>query len=314
MVDQTQHQSGNVADDSSMQSREGSPAHVADPSYLKPTSDRTSDNEASEGPVREKLKKTSIASIPRQAGSCESAEEIEAEANPTIAHVLANDAQAAGEGSCSEAADRGRPVRKRSFDDLDMDTAAQSDHHEPETGTQDGRERKRSKDVRASRDPHSKTDEVTVSAIQPADVVEKRKKAEEDDESTEAKEIPNEMNEHAIPASTDTELVNEEMHLSTFSPRKKRSRDQLDADSHREQKIPATEEAKAHRRSEEQERDDKPQVDDDVIPQDGTSAQTGEASTAHNVPQTAAEVPSTFYPPFTRLTYFPLGHAQKRLR
>ena len=40
-----------------------------------------------------------------------------------------------------------------------------------------------------------------------------------------------------------------------FGPRKKRSRDQLDADIDREQKIVATEEAKAQRRSEEQERD-----------------------------------------------------------
>jgi hypothetical protein len=313
MVDQTHQQSGDIADDSSMPSREGSPARVADPSYLKPTSDRTSDIEASEGPVREKLKKTSIASIPRQAGSSGNAEEHEAEANPTIAHVLANDAQAAGDGSSPEATDRGRPARKRSFDDLDMDKATPSDHHEPDIGNQGGRERKRSKDVRASRGPHSDTDEVTLSAIRPADVVEKRKKAEEDDESTEVKKIPNDMNEELIPASIDTELVDEEMHQSTFSPRKKRSRDQLDADSQREQKIPATEEAKAHRRSEEHERDDKPQEDDDGLPQGGTSAQSGEASTAQKVPQTAGEVTLFLGPPFTRLAYSPLGHAQKRL-
>jgi len=290
MVDQTHQPSGDVAEDSSMPSREGSPARGAEPSYLKPTSDRTGDLEASEGPVREKLKKTSIASIPRQAGSSGSAAEYEAEADPTIAHVLTNDAQIAGDGSSPEATDRGRPVRKRSFDDLDMDKATPSDNYEPNTGSQGGRERKRSKDVRASRGPHSDTDQVTVSAIQPADVVEKGKKAEEDEESSEAKEIHNDMKEESIPASIDTELVDEEMHQSTFSPRKKRSRDKLDADSQREQKIPATEEAKAHRRSEENERDEKSLEDDDGLPQGGTSAQSGEASTAQKVPQTEGEV------------------------
>lgn len=290
MVDQTHQQSGDIADDSSMLSREGSPARVADPSSLKPTSDRTSDIEASEGPVREKLKKTSIASIPRQAGSSGSAAEKEVEVNTTIAHVLANDAQAAGDGSSPEATDRGRPVRKRSFDDLDVDRATPSDSHEPDTGNQGGRERKRSKDIRASRGPHSGTNEVTIYAIQPADVVETGKKVEKDDESTKAKEMPNDMNEESIPASIDTEFFDEEMHQSTFSPRKKRSRDHLDADSQREQKIPATEEAKAHRRSEEDERDDKPLEDDDGLPQGGISAQSGVASTAQKAPQTAGEV------------------------
>ena len=40
------------------------------------------------------------------------------------------------------------------------------------------------------------------------------------------------------------------------SPRRKRSRDPLDTDLHREQKIVATEEAKANRRSEELERNE----------------------------------------------------------
>lgn len=46
-----------------------------------------------------------------------------------------------------------------------------------------------------------------------------------------------------------------EMGHASFGPRKKRSRDQLDPDIDREQKIVATEEAKAQRRSEEHERD-----------------------------------------------------------
>ena len=290
MVDQTHQQSGDIADDSSMPSREGSPARVADPSYLKPTSDRTSDIEASEGPVREKLKKTSIASIPQQVGTSANGAEKEAEANTTIVHVLAHDTQGTGEGSSPESADRGRPVRKRSFDDLEMDKATPCDSHEPDTGNQDGRERKRSKDIRASRGPHSDINEVTIVAIQPTDVVEMGKKAEEGDQSTEAKKMPDDMNEEPIPASIDTEVVDEEMLQSTFSPRKKRSRDHLDADNQREQKIPATEEAKAHRRSEEDERDDKPQKDEDGLPQGGTSAGSGETSTAQEVPQTAGEV------------------------
>ena len=47
-----------------------------------------------------------------------------------------------------------------------------------------------------------------------------------------------------------------EINHSMYGPRKKRSRDQLDAELDREQKIVATEEAKAQRRSEEHERDD----------------------------------------------------------
>ena len=45
-----------------------------------------------------------------------------------------------------------------------------------------------------------------------------------------------------------------EMRDSASSPRKKRSRDQFDTEADREQKIPATEEARAHRRSDELER------------------------------------------------------------
>ena len=47
----------------------------------------------------------------------------------------------------------------------------------------------------------------------------------------------------------DDHAGHQELRDSTSSPRKKRSRDQFDADADREQKIMATEEARAHRRS-----------------------------------------------------------------
>ena len=232
---------------------------------LKPPQDITSDNEASEGPVREKLKKTSIASIPRQTDASR-ADEDEAQITPTIAQVLENDAQAVTETLDMTQDDRGRPVRKRSFDDLRNDKVAQPENGFQEIGSISGRERKRSKDVHDSRDHQDSTAPRHPAAVVPEGQGDK------------------------LPPSTDTEPADEDMTHGAFSPRKKRSRDHMDMDTHREQKIPATEEAKAYRRSDEQERKEKPMDDVQESGEGGTSKKPGEAIGAGNAFKVVDEV------------------------
>lgn len=289
MVNQTDQHGDTVAHGSAVRSRESSPALVAPPSSLKPTSESTSDNEASEGPVREKLKKTSIASIPRQTGPSEGGRANEAETTPTIAHVLANDAQATEEGSSPDTADRGRPTRKRSFDDLDMESPSQPNNPQPDAGNQSGRERKRSKDVRMGKCGQPIAYESSVSTDQSPDVLEKENNTNKASQSTAADTSLEQMNNDSSPGPADIKVTYEEMHHSAFSPRKKRSRDQMDADAQREQKIPATEEAKAHRRSEEHERDERSRVDDGLA-LGGNSTQPVGGSAAESTSEVPTEV------------------------
>ena len=61
-----------------------------------------------------------------------------------------------------------------------------------------------------------------------------------------------------------------EMNDGAYSPRKKRSRDQMDTEADREQKIAATEEARAQRRSDELDRSEFPSHG--RLPQQGSAA------------------------------------------
>ena len=80
---------------------------------------------------------------------------------------------------------------------------------------------------------------------------------EEDDQKDEAGEPghrPSEATTNSVPEEVENETSDHEMRDSTVSPRKKRSRDQFDPDLDREQKIAATNETRAHRRSDEMSR------------------------------------------------------------
>jgi len=195
---------------------------------LHPTGDSASDGDAGERPVREKLKKTSIASMPKH-GIISAENEAEAPIDIIMASQENEDDQApepqlsntGGEPMTTGVEDRGRAVRKRSLEDLDG----------ADTGN------------------HIST-ETSISAHA-------REENEEVESGREAKALREDLEETKIKESTPTsgpEVADHEMQESVLSPKKKRSRDHFEADIQREQKIAATEENRARRRSSEEER------------------------------------------------------------
>ena len=225
-------------------------------SFPKVPQDTTSDNEASEGPVREKLQKTTIASIPKD-NNMQSAINVEEESGQSHQiSPMGSDPNALNNSSVSNMQDRGRLLRKRSLEDTAANTEEQGNTDDTTTRTLEGRERKRSKDIHTGR-------------ISRTELYEQGPMKSPVTEEVEFGESSNHINQQGSSAVSDNDkdmgpeqlaagedITDQEMRDHTFSPRKKRSRDPLDTDPHREQKIVATEEARAHRRSEEYERDE----------------------------------------------------------
>jgi hypothetical protein len=248
------------------------PGDASDPSKthnrsLHPATDSTSDNDASERPVREKLKKTSIASIPKS-DTNHPRNDFAVEPDPSTAAENSEEGSFGGQKVVAAGIEsRGRPVRKRSFDDLEADEAITGDRPILD---QSGHSRKRSRDVRVGED--LKGDE----RLRSADPVTVREENEDEADRFEGnisgyREENTEGITKGLSQSSHQDVADQEMRDTAFSPRKKRSRDQLDTETHREQKIPATEEAKAHRRSEENDREG--------ILQNGSAADLSEAQT-----------------------------------
>ena len=252
-----QHQDNAVANSPYSPSNEDLVASLTKSPLTEPNEDPVSDNEASEGPVREKLKKTSIASIPRQTDTMTNSEDDIGEPTPSIAQVLDSPAFVS-ENAAAEI--RGRPMRKRSFDETVNEKAPQG-YPEQDQGGLSGRERKRSKEFDGTRTfGESEREQKPVTPPVLEDVVQHAHPRESSNESIQASRNSQENGELAEPARVNSNPKDQEMQDSVFSPRKKRSRDQLDAESQREQKIAATEELKAHRRSEEHERQKEPKA------------------------------------------------------
>ena len=224
-------------------------------SSLCPHVESTSDNDAGERPVREKLKKTSIASIPKSTVTPTQ----EDNKNP-VDHSMSiqnSETYSSSNITVNGDDDRGRPIRKRSLDDREATSGEKSTH------TVDGHARKRSRDIRAGQ-------------AAKADV---RKHEHPDHVLPEENEDPDNKNSVSGPcgedekASTamgtppsDPEIVDHEMHESIFSPRKKRSRDQFEAESQREQKIAATDETRVRRQSSEIKRHELSSTKDENLP------------------------------------------------
>ena len=254
---------------------------------LRPTIDSLSDNDNGEKPVREKLKKTSLASmsnhiVERQERALKSNGE-----NSEPDHV---DKDSSPRKAIDKKAvePRGRPVKKRSFDDLDT-----PDSESVEAGRgyvakpyANGHLRKRSRDVRVgelstenrrpllagtpvreeSEDAENGFDtseactngsKNAVDRKSPATEVRSQVETEQDQQFQKSSELARSVpgtvqSDHEI--EMEKESTDQEMRESASTPQKKRSRDQIDTDADREQKIPATEEARAHRRSDELER------------------------------------------------------------
>ncbi|KAL8760657.1 MAG: hypothetical protein Q9184_003172 [Pyrenodesmia sp. 2 TL-2023] len=206
--------------------------HDHDLKQLRPSTDNyASDNDASERPVREKLKKTSIASMPRNDAIAKSID-------ATVESILSTRDEDSQQRSSSDdetpspkSESRGRLSRKRSYDDT-VDSAgvageASSEIHDDDDG--DAKHaRKRSRDVRAG---HTL---VTESPSTPP-----------------AQMSPPRESQSGKSGSNDE--IDQEIDDSAQSPRKKRSREEFDVEAQRGQKIAATDEAKAYRRSEDSE-------------------------------------------------------------
>lgn len=224
---------------------------------LQPCEVTVNETETGEEPVRAKLKETSIASTPREPAPPSDAEAEHKQVQSDDAGQLQVKLPFTGQNVDTNVEGRGRLLGKRSVDDSGADNEAQSGFIDTIVQKSQGRQRKRSKDVHSGRapqlDPHGTAasnspvpeelegDNEKYRAYLPATVVNAQSKADDSYE----------------PAMRD--IADHEMSDHLFSPRKKRSRDPLDADPHREQKIAATEEARAQRRSEEYERDDNTQ-------------------------------------------------------
>ena len=254
---------------------------------LRPTTDSLSDNDNGEKPVREKLKKTSLASmsnhlVERQERTIKSnGEKFEPDHED-------RDASPGKDIDKNTVEPRGRPVKKRSFDDLDT-----PDPESIEAGREhvakpyaNGHLRKRSKDVRvgelstenrrpllagtpvreesedaengfdiseAFTDGSSNALDRKSPAIEIRSQVETQQDQQFQDSSELARSVSGEVqSDHVVEMEKNS--ADQEMRESASTPQKKRSRDQFDTDVDREQKIPATEEARAYRRSDELER------------------------------------------------------------
>ncbi len=251
---------------------------------LRPTADSISD---SEKPVREKLKKTSLASMSNHiVGRQERA--FKANEENSAAHHMHRDSSPENQTNKKGVEPRGRPLKKRSFDDLDTPEGEGNDagREHVAKANANGHLRKRSRDVRVGETPKenrqpllagtpvreeaedatngSETSEAFIN--KPQNAVDSMPSATETPSQAEMEQDkrPQDVNDPIQYGSralqqesiteTEKESADQEMRDSASSPRKKRSRDQFDTEAEREQKIPATEEARAHRRSDELER------------------------------------------------------------
>lgn len=227
---------------------------IEDDSSIHANADLGSDNETSERPVREKLKNASLASIPKESPAYTSNEDA-SDVNDLVEY---NSPSANPEGALYRSKniddsmyDRQlKANRKRSFDDLGIIRTYETNNSAAEVDISLTPTQKRSMITHG----HSLGEG---SRLEPTSKVPELahdwRGFEHDAVTIEA--VTNLTNGTDTAPSPPEDSNDPEMIYSTLGPRKKRSRNQLDADIDREQKIVATEEARAQRRSEEQERD-----------------------------------------------------------
>ena len=254
-----------------------SPSHPS-----RPATGSISDNDTSEKPVREKLKKTSLASM---SGHIVGRQERALKANEgnAILDHMHRDSSPEKQIDKKGVEPRGRPVKKRSYDTLDT---PETESIGPERQyvvkpNANGHLRKRSRDVRAGEistgnrrpilggtpvreevedaangfersDAYINGSKSVAECKSPRTETLSQEEMEQDEHLREVDESTQSISGTAQETGNDT--ADQEMRDSAFSPQKKRSRDQFDTEADREQKIPATEEARAHRRSDELDR------------------------------------------------------------
>lgn len=243
----------------------------------------TSDNELSEKPVREKLKKTSIASISQHATKGQESTR-EADNSHFVSDEVGRAEPCQLEATTNTNLDpsRGRSLKKRSLDGLEI-TSPYEDmdaHNERHNDRSKGHARKRSRDIRKEdifkevrtvRNVDSTLQEENEAQSTPAESPDLTRHAPRSEEfgTLQDSAILQRMDVEPDTEKGDTRATREnssnptgkvspdqEMQDSVSGPRKKRSRDQFDTEADREQKqkIAATEELRAQRKSDELER------------------------------------------------------------
>ena len=274
---------------------------------IRSSSETISDNDANEKPVREKLKKTSIASISQHPSGPQ--EEVFKDSSSGGAVVASDQRQSLSESiNLNTVLDpsRGRLIKKRSFDDIETtkaDLNAPEDNRDRNENL-NGHARKRSRDIRTSElskdDRQLRRVDITVEEDL-VDVAHQglwpeplRNNVDEQgaiNPSSTGVTHPTEFEQSSDHHDADKKIayVALETHKGcaeqgiqnlSASPRKKRSRGGFDTEIDREQKIPATEVARAHRRSDELERTETtPSNMQDALPPEN-SMPPGESSSS----------------------------------
>ena len=222
---------------------------------LHPNSDSASDNETGERPVREKLKKASIDSVAKDS-HVYSTTGIRVDKDSKVEHINSSikPEQISSLAKNDEAYVNGyhaRAERNQSYDNLLMGGQHETSADHTGAGQNYTPMQKKAEDFHCSNLKEKSRLHATREVGNP----------KYDESSPEFDAATNAS--HVLLTTVDSDKLpllrrdseDLEMGVTLFGPRKKRSRDQLDADIDREQKIVATEEAKAQRRSEEQERE-----------------------------------------------------------
>ena len=221
---------------------------------MHPNTDSASDNETSERPVREKLKKTSIASMPQDSLLCpptgDGAFEDNKFGRPNSSIKLELTSLAKNPDASANRSS-GKPERHQLF----KDSSVGGQHESCVSVNEAGRTYTPTQKNYISDHFISPKEKSPRQATKQAASPEYEKSEPGYDKTTISSRAIRPRDESDILALPQTDSDEHEMGYTLFGPRKKRSRDQLDAEIDREQKIVATEEAKAQRRSEEQERD-----------------------------------------------------------
>ncbi|KAL8731418.1 MAG: hypothetical protein Q9166_003393 [cf. Caloplaca sp. 2 TL-2023] len=205
------------------------PHQAQDLANLRVSTNDLVDHDTSD-PVREKLKKTSIATLPKTDTAALPLGSVVQHGSPVDLQRPPQQ-QILNQTPSPTSESRGRLSRKRSYDDSIDTVSTAAGHSSKSHQIEDDAKhtRKRSRDVRAVQ-PQG-----TRSAATPLGESLLEREASSDE-------------------ALGNDALDQEMEDSIYSPRKKRSREDIDTEHHRGQKIAATDEAKAHRHSEESER------------------------------------------------------------
>lgn len=228
-----------------------SPSNIS----LHPNTDSASDNETSERPVREKLKKASIASVPKDSllysrpGIAADADNQFEHVNSSIKSEHTSSLLKAFEASANGY--RARVEQNRPHDNLATGEGCETYVDDTEAETNHGPTRKKSQDFHYN---NLKARSLLKTTRELGGPKYDGLSPDLDAAINASQTFVTSIDSQNLPLSR-RDSHDLEMGSALFGPRKKRSRDQLDTEIDREQKIVATEEAKAHRRSEEQERD-----------------------------------------------------------